>query len=118
MFIEIQEIINEYVSKGYTSDETLKHITKITNEILDNKVNLSNLMNLGQVYIDAEKTYTPLDNNALTQARNNLYNLYEIAFEDDERILDNTLYELSQYDKLIDYDGKEIVIPTNKISPK
>lgn len=112
---QLQEIITEYTSKGYTSEETLEHITKIANDMLDNEVDLSNLMKLGQVYIDAEKTYPPLDKNVLRQARNNLYDLYEIDFEDDELILKNTLYELSQYDKLIDYDGLSVPFLLNQI---
>jgi len=111
----MQETIKEYIDKGYTTEEILEHITKIANDMLDNEVDLSNLMKLGQVYIDAEKTYPPLNNNALTQARNNLYNLYEIDFEDDERILNNTLYELCQYDKLIEYDGLSVPFLLNQV---
>lgn len=110
----LNEIITEYTSKGYTSEETLEDITKRINEALDNEVDISNLMKPVQVYIDAEKTYTPSDDDILTQARNNLYELYEIDFEDDERILENTLYELSQYDKLIDYDGVTVPFLLNQ----
>lgn len=111
---QLKDIINEYTSKGYTAKETLDHITKIANDTIDNKVDLSNLMNLGQVYIDVEKVYTPLNNDALTEGRNNLYKSYEIDFEDDERILENTLYELSLYDKLIDYDGLAVPFLLNQ----
>ena len=111
----MNEIINEYASKGYTPEETLEHITKIANKMLDNEVDLSSLIKLGQVYLDAGKTYPSLDNNTLTKARNNLYKLYEIDFEDNERILENTLYELCQYDKLIDYDGVSVPFLLNQI---
>ena len=112
---QLEKTIAEYISKGYGTDEILNHITKIANEMLDNELDLSNLMKLGQVYIDAEKTYSPTNEDALTQARSNLYNLYEIDFGDDERILENTLYELSQYDKLIDYDGLSVPFLLNQV---
>jgi len=112
---QLEEIITEYISKGYTPEEILEHITKIANEMLDNKVDLSNLMKLGQIYIDAENTYIPFDNNALSKAKNNLYNLYEIDFENDDLILENTLYELCQYDKLIDYNGVPIPFLLNQV---
>lgn len=112
---KFKEIIAEYISKNYTSGEILEHITQVTTEMLDNKVDLSNLMKLGQVYIDTEKTYTPLNNNSLTEARDNLYKQYKINFEDDERILENTLYDLSFYDKLIDYDGTSVPFLLNQV---
>ena len=111
----LQDVITEYTSQGYTPEETLEHITKIANDMLDNEVDLSNLMKLGQVYIDAEKTYVPLNDNALTEARDNLYKQYEIDFENSERILENTLYELSKYDKLIDYDGVTVPFLLNQV---
>ena len=43
---QLQEIITEYTSKGYTSEEILEHITKIANEMINNEVDLSNLMKL------------------------------------------------------------------------
>lgn len=112
---QLKEIIAEYASKGYTSQEALDHITKTVNDMLDNKVDLSNLMKPAQIYIDAEKTYTPLNDDALTVARDNLYKQYEIDFEDNEHILENTLYELSQYDKLIDYDGATVPFLLNQV---
>lgn len=111
---KLQEIINEYTSKGYTLEETLEHITQIANNMLDNEVDLSNLMKLGQIYIDAEKTYTPLDNNSLTHAKNNLYKKYEIDLKD-EPILEDTIDELGQYDKLIDEDSQAIPFLLNQL---
>lgn len=112
---QFQEIINEYIFKDYTREEILAHITKVMNDLLDNEIDISNLINLGQVYIDAENTYTPLDKKALTHARNNLYKVYEIDFKDNEHILENTFYELSFYDKLIDYDGISVPFLLNQV---
>ena len=42
----MQEIIKEYIEKGYSTEEALEHIIELSNDMFDNEVDLSNLMKL------------------------------------------------------------------------
>lgn len=113
--IGFQEIITEYISKGYTLEEILDHFTQIANEMVDNEVDFFEFKRLTQPFLDMDKTYLPLNGEELDDARNNLYKQYEIAFDEDEKIIENSFYELSKFDKLIKQNGQPIPYLLNQL---